>query len=98
MAENLRALDAAEISSLLQHLDGWEYRDGMLRREFVFPNFVEAIGFMIRAAIHVERINHHPEWSNLYNTVAVALETHDVGGISQLDFDLATTMNELAST
>lgn len=98
MAENLRALDANEIEARLKNLDGWEYRDGMLRREFVFPNFVEAIGFMIRSAIHVERLNHHPEWSNLYNRVGVALETHDVGGVSQLDVDLATTMNELAST
>jgi 4a-hydroxytetrahydrobiopterin dehydratase len=69
----------------------------MLRREFVFANFVEAFGFMTRAAIHAERLNHHPDWSNLYKTVRVALETHDVGGISQLDFDLATTMNDLAS-
>ena len=98
MAENLRSLDTAEIEERLEQLDGWEYRDGMLRREFVFPNFVEAIGFLTRAAIHAERLNHHPDWSNLYNTVRVALETHDVGGISHLDFDLAMTMNGLAST
>ncbi len=98
MAENLRALDPAEIEARLPSLDGWEHRDGMLRRDFVFPNFVEAIGFMTRAAIHAERLNHHPDWSNLYNTVRVTLETHDVSGISHLDFELAATMNEPAST
>ena len=97
MTDDLRPLEVAEIEARLAHLDGWEYRDGMLRREFVFANFVEAFGFMTRAAIHAEQLNHHPDWSNLYKTVRVALETHDVGGISQLDFDLATTMNDLAS-
>lgn len=98
MAEDLRPLTTAEIDTRLETLDGWEYRDGMLRREFVFANFVEAVGFMTRAAIHAERLNHHPDWSNLYNTVRVALETHDVGGISHLDFELASTMNGLASS
>ena len=98
MSESLRALDPAEIEARLASVDGWELRDGMLRREFVFANFVEAIGFMTRAAIHAERLNHHPDWSNLYNKVRVGLETHDVGGISHLDFELATTMNDLAST
>ena len=98
MAEDLRPLDQAEIDARLEVLDGWEYRDGMLRRDFVFADFVEAVGFMTRAAIHAERLNHHPDWSNLYNTVRVALETHDVGGISHLDFELAAAMNGLAST
>ena len=98
MAEELRALDPVEIEARLRSLDGWEHRAGMLRREFVFANFVEAVGFMTRAAIHAERLNHHPDWSNLYNTVRVALETHDVGGISHLDFELASTMNGLASS
>ena len=97
MAEELRALDTAEIEARLRSLDGWEHRDGMLRREFVFANFVEAIGFMTRAAIHAERLNHHPDWSNLYSRVRVGLETHDVDGISPLDFELASTMNDLAS-
>ncbi len=87
-----------EIATAVAELDGWELLDGKLLREFVFSNFVEAIGFMLRAAIWAEKLDHHPEWSNVYKRVRVELCTHDVGGLSPLDFQLARKMNELAAS
>ncbi len=94
--ENKR-MEHGEVESAIAGLDGWQLVDEKLYREFRFDNFVEATGFMMRAAVWAEMLNHHPDWSNLYDTVRVSLETHDVGGISQLDIQLATKMNELAS-
>ena len=93
-----RRLQPDELTSALAQLDGWRLEDGRLCREFVFSNFVEAIGFMMRSAIRAEQMNHHPEWRNVYRTVRVALVTHDLDGISQLDVDLAAAMNELAAS
>jgi 4a-hydroxytetrahydrobiopterin dehydratase len=90
-------LQPDEIIDRLERLEGWRLDGGKLAREFVFSDFVEAIGFMMRAAIWAERLDHHPEWRNVYRTVTVELVTHDVDGISTLDFELATKMNELAS-
>lgn len=69
-----------------------------IAKTFVFSNFVEAFGFMTKAAIHAEKLNHHPEWSNVYKTVVVVLTTHDTGGLSQLDAKLAKRMDQLAGT
>lgn len=67
-----------------------------LEKTFKFANFVEAFGFMTRAAIHAEKLNHHPEWFNVYNRVEVKLTTHDTGGLSELDVKLAGVMDMLA--
>jgi 4a-hydroxytetrahydrobiopterin dehydratase len=75
---------------------GWEIVDGKLHREFRFRDFVEAFGFMSRCALVAEKMDHHPEWSNVWNRVTVDLVTHDAGGITDLDTQLASTMNELA--
>ena len=91
-----RRLDDDEIGVALSRLDGWELANGKLRAEFVFSDFIEAMGFMVRSAFWAEHLNHHPEWCNVYNAVRVELETHDVGGISELDFELAGKMNSLA--
>lgn len=77
---------------------GWavdEDRDA-ITKEYKFSNFVEAFGFMTRAAIWAEKWNHHPEWFNVYNKVQVTLTTHDVGGLSSLDVKLARKMDTLA--
>ena len=74
----------------------WSVVDAKLHREFEFANFVAAFGFMTRAALVAEKMDHHPEWFNVYNRVVVDLSTHDAGGITQFDVDLATAMNELA--
>ena len=93
MAEKL---DDAAINERLGALPGWELIDGKLHRDFKFPNFVEAFGFMTSAAIEAEKMNHHPEWFNVYSKVAVDLTTHEAGGITELDFELAERMNALA--
>jgi len=78
--------------------DGWEMVEGRdaIHKTFVFANFIEAFGFMSRAALWAEKLNHHPEWSNVYKTVEVTLTTHDTGGLSELDGKLATKMDALA--
>jgi 4a-hydroxytetrahydrobiopterin dehydratase len=82
----------------LDDLDGWSLADEKLHREFRFRNFVTAFGFMTSAAIEAEKMDHHPEWFNVYNKVVVQLTTHDAGGITELDFQLAKIMNQLAGT
>ncbi|MEM8776553.1 MAG: 4a-hydroxytetrahydrobiopterin dehydratase [Pseudomonadota bacterium] len=79
---------------------GWAIVDGRdaITKEFKFGNFVDAFGFMTRAAIWAEKWNHHPEWFNVYNRVEVTLSTHDVDGLSELDIKLATKMDSLISS
>ena len=85
-----------KVQENLRMLDGWALEDGKLQREFRFANFVQAFGFMSSAAMEAEKMNHHPEWCNVYNKVVVQLTTHEAGGITELDFKLAGIMNELA--
>lgn len=86
----------AQIDPLLNN--GWTLVDGRdaIYKKFVFANFVEAFGFMTRAAIHAEKLNHHPEWSNVYKTVEVTLTTHDANGLSTLDATLGAKLDALA--
>lgn len=89
-------MSGADRAALLAN--GWamaEDRDA-IQKSFVFANFVEAFGFMTRAAIWAEKLNHHPEWANVYKTVDVTLTTHDTGGLSDLDAKLAKKMDALA--
>ena len=79
-----------------ESLSGWSVVDAKLRREFQFRDFVAAFGFMTRSALVAEKMDHHPEWFNVYNRVEVDLTTHDADGITTLDLDLARAMNELA--
>lgn len=94
MAER-RKLTDAEIVSSLQELSGWTLENGKLHKEFRFKNFSEAFGFMTRVALIAEAMNHHPEWFNVYNRVVIDLTTHDVGGVSPLDFDFARRVENL---
>ena len=89
-------LDDASIARDLAPLSGWTRAGDALVCEFQFADFVTAFSFMAGAALVAERINHHPEWSNVYRTVRVQLTTHDAGGISALDFELARAMDALA--
>ena len=91
-----KALETAEIEAKLADLKGWALEGGKLRREFQFANFVEAFGFMASVALVAEKMDHHPEWSNVYGRVTVDLTTHDAGGLTTLDFALAAAMNEAA--
>ncbi len=82
-------LDDHAIQQGLQQLRGWELQEGKLHKQYKFRSFKAAFGFMTRAALCAEAMNHHPEWFNVYNKVEVWLTTHDAGGISQKDLDLA---------
>ncbi|MEL6957878.1 MAG: 4a-hydroxytetrahydrobiopterin dehydratase [Pseudomonadota bacterium] len=75
---------------------GWDVADDKAEKTFVFTNFIDAFGWMARAAIHAEKLNHHPEWFNVYKTVKVTLTTHDTGGLSDLDLKLAQAMDREA--
>ncbi len=84
-----------EIRNNLTHVPGWEMIDGKLHRSLKFANFSRAFGFMSSLALVAEAKNHHPEWSNVYNRVVIDLNTHDAGGITALDFELAAAANDL---
>lgn len=90
-------LTDAEIAAELGTIAGWTRESDTLSRTFQFADFVTAFGFMASAALVAERMNHHPDWSNVYRTVRVALSTHDAGGITPLDVELARAMNRLAA-
>ena len=86
----------SQIMDALMELDGWTLEHGKLTRNFKFANFVQAFGFMTSVAIEAEKINHHPEWFNVYNKVNIQLVTHSANGITNLDITLAKKMNDLA--
>ncbi|HBY64051.1 MAG TPA: 4a-hydroxytetrahydrobiopterin dehydratase [Solibacterales bacterium] len=92
----LPQLTDQELASALAGLPGWSVAGGKLHREYRFPDFVHAFGFMATAAIAIEAMNHHPEWFNVYNRVVIDLTTHDSGGITKNDTDLAARLETLA--
>lgn len=89
-------LGDADVATRLRTLPGWSLAAGKLHKVFTFKDFVEAWGFMSAAALVAEAMGHHPEWSNVWNRVTVDLTTHDAGGLTALDFDLAARMEALA--
>ena len=89
-------LGESELASALAELPGWSLAGGKLHREYRFADFSAAFGFMTRVALEAERMNHHPEWSNVWNRVVVDLVTHDSGGITASDVALAKKMNDFA--
>ncbi len=88
-------LSPSEVTTRLTALPGWTLANEKLHREYQHADFVEAFGFMAKVALIAERMGHHPEWFNVYNKVIVDLTTHDAGGISAMDFDLATAMESV---
>lgn len=90
-------LSQAEKASLSNSLPQWEVQENKLHRDFQFANFVEAFGFMSQVALLAETRGHHPNWSNVYNRVSIDLTTHDLGGLSSLDIELATAIDDLLS-
>ena len=95
----MKPLDIKHAKEALAKLDKWQLEDGGLAitRRFVFSDFSAAFGFMTRAALAAEKMDHHPEWSNVYNRVKIRLTTHDAGGLTDRDFDLAVAMDRIAS-
>ena len=90
-----KLLNPQEITSLQQKLPQWEVQGIRIKREWRFSNFVEAFGFMTKVAMLSETMNHHPEWSNVYSKVIIELTTHDLGGLTDRDIQLAKAINLL---
>ncbi|MDC0242659.1 4a-hydroxytetrahydrobiopterin dehydratase [Nitrosopumilus sp.] len=88
-------LSETEITEELKKIEGWAIKDDKLHKEFQFDSFNQAFGFMTRAAMEIEKMNHHPEWFNVYNRITVDLTTHDAGGITNNDINLARILNSL---
>ena len=93
--EEYKKLSNEEIKTEIDKNPDWIIENGKLNRMLEFDNFVQAFGFMTEVAIEAEKINHHPEWFNVYNRIKIELVTHDVNGISNYDFKLARIINKL---
>ncbi len=92
----MNKLSAQQLDAALAALPGWSVVNEKLHHEYKVPDFVHAFGFMATAAIAIEKMNHHPEWFNVYNKVIVDLTTHDAAGITQKDVDLARLLDTFA--
>jgi 4a-hydroxytetrahydrobiopterin dehydratase len=91
----MKKYDEKTIQSKLKNLKGWSYIDDAIERNFVFADFKEAMMNMLRIAFEAEDMNHHPEWTNVYNKLKIRLSTHSADGITENDFTLAKKINEL---
>jgi 4a-hydroxytetrahydrobiopterin dehydratase len=92
-----RKLSNHEIEEEVTKLLGWKLVNGKLNKSFEFKDFIEAFGFMTKVAMQAEKLNHHPEWFNVYNIVKIDLVTHDLNGISTYDIKLANMINKIQS-
>ena len=88
-------LSQEDIDEQLKSLAGWSIVNEKFHKEFLFDSFNQAFGFMTRAAMEIEKMNHHPEWFNVYNKITIELTTHDAGGITENDINLARILNSL---
>ena len=92
----MKRLTSAEVSNLLRTREYWSIQDGKLTRELKFLDFVSAFAFMTKVALVAERMGHHPEWFNVFDTVRIQLSSHEVNGLSRNDFELAEVIDGLA--
>lgn len=92
---SIEKLSEEDIRKGLDALDGWTLENGKVHKELRFESFVEAFSFMSGVALLAESMNHHPEWSNVYNRVTIDLTTHDAGGVSERDLELARKIDAL---
>jgi len=97
-SEEYRKLTKSEVSKNLIDLKKWKLVVGKLHREYKFKSFEDAVAFMVRSSLEISKLDHHPEWFNVYNTVKIDLVTHDVDGISNYDFILAKKLEKIASS
>jgi len=92
----MKRLDKAEILSEIKNIHAeWNLNGKYIQREFVFKNFIEAFSFMTKVAFVAEKLNHHPDWNNVYNKVNITLNTHEVNGLTEKDFKLALEIEKL---
>ena len=96
----IKKLTKTEVTQKLKHLSGWKMVKGRnaITKTFKFKDFMQAFGWMTAMAIYAEKKDHHPEWFNVYSTVEVVLSTHDIGGVSNLDIELAKKMNSTSKS
>ncbi|HVS92876.1 MAG TPA: 4a-hydroxytetrahydrobiopterin dehydratase [Mucilaginibacter sp.] len=93
----MKKLSEQEINSALQDLKGWEYKDNAILKDFSLPTFFDAFALLCKAAFIAEKMNHHPDWSGVYNKVTLKLNTHDAGGVTQNDIDFAKEVEKYLS-
>lgn len=91
----MNKLSEKEIAKNLKDLKGWEYKGGAIERSYKFKNFKDAFSIMTRIAFECEQQNHHPDWSNVYSSLNIRLNTHDAGGITDKDFKLADSIEKI---
>ena len=91
----MKKLTESEIKDKIELLQDWDYCDNALNTDFEFDNFKDCMSAMNRIAFECEALNHHPEWKNVYNKLEISLTTHDAGGVTDLDFKLAKTINKI---
>lgn len=94
----MKKLTEKEIEKKLEELPGWEYSEEAIHTVFEFQNFKETFSLMTRIAFEAEAQQHHPEWTNVYNKLSISLSTHDAGGVTQKDFELAKTIKSIVET
>jgi 4a-hydroxytetrahydrobiopterin dehydratase len=92
-----KKLSAQEAAQEMKGLSGWQIDNDKITRHFKFNDFVDAFSFMTKVALEAEKMNHHPDWQNTYNKVTITLNTHDAGGLTELDFKLAVRIDKLYS-
>lgn len=90
-----QAYSQQEIDSAFPELKGWALKDKTLSKEITFKTFTQAFGFMTQVALEAEKMDHHPDWKNIYNKVSINLSTHDAGGLTELDFKLAKKIDKI---
>lgn len=91
----MKKLNEQEINDKLESLEGWSYVDNAIQTSFEFENFKEAFTLMSRIAFEAEALNHHPNWTNVYNHLEITLSTHDAGGVTEKDFQLAKAIEAI---
>ena len=92
----MKALSELETAKFLSlHLKEWSFEKNAIKRDFKFKTFIEAFSFMTAVALEAEKLNHHPDWSNSYGRVSIVLTTHEADGLTQLDFDLANSIDRI---
>jgi len=93
----MRALTEFEVRARMSTVEGWEFENNAIHTTLEFDDFKDAFSVMTRIAFEAENMNHHPDWTNVYNTLSISLSTHDAGGVTEKDFVLAKIIDELVS-
>ncbi|WP_121665362.1 4a-hydroxytetrahydrobiopterin dehydratase [Mesonia aquimarina] len=91
-------LTETQINEKLKNLEGWQFEENAIHTKLEFENFKETFSIMTRIAFEAEAQQHHPEWTNVYNTLSISLSTHDAGGVTEKDFKMATAIEKIIDT